>query len=185
MKITANCKNAALDYFDLHFTTQVWTSKGFFLHFFPLRSYDETNEGGDVSMSIMEAERVNIVEGDSDRWKELAKKVNLRRHELGLNQADIAKAGGPGTTRLHEIESAKRDQYRASLLHSLERVLGWNTGSIRAFIEDGEDISVPSLQLIPGTTSEADLQQQVNALSQRVVRLETQMNAIKETWLES
>jgi hypothetical protein len=71
-------------------------------------------------------------------WHRVAEYVIERRTDLDLTQADVHALGGPSTATLRLIEGGLQDRYQPAILARLERVLGWERGSIRAIRKGGE-----------------------------------------------
>lgn len=82
----------------------------------------------------------HMADGTAERqdWSRLARLVVERRNELGMTQADVQAAGGPSQATMYLIEHAGRTRYQARILNSLERVLRWRPGSVRAVLEGGD-----------------------------------------------
>jgi hypothetical protein len=73
-------------------------------------------------------------------WHRVAEYVIDRRTDLDMTQADVHAAGGPSTATLRLIEGGLQDRYQPAILARLERVLGWERGSIRAIRKGGEPV---------------------------------------------
>jgi hypothetical protein len=80
--------------------------------------------------------------GTTEDWQRLATYVTRRRRKLRMTQADVDAQGGPSTATLRQIEGGERDNYRATVLARLERVLGWTAGSVQAILTGDEPTQV-------------------------------------------
>lgn len=75
-------------------------------------------------------------------WTELGQVVHKRRILLGLSQADVVAAGGPGEITLRKLEHGEPGTYRARTLAALERVLKWAPGSIEEVLKGGKPTEI-------------------------------------------
>lgn len=87
-------------------------------------------------------------------WLRVAEYVRDRRDELEMTQADVHAAGGPSTATQRLIEGGLSTSYQPSVLAKLERVLGWQRGSVRVILKGGEptllgDRNRPPLRAVP------------------------------------
>lgn len=88
-------------------------------------------------------------------WKGLGLEVTLRRHRLGLTQAQVADRGGPSTESMRLIENGRRDGYSDRILARLERGLDWPDGVVRKIVDgtatEEERNSVVLRDVTPGS----------------------------------
>src|SRR4051812_45446822 len=57
--------------------------------------------------------------------------VRVRREELGLTKAELARRAGLTRSSVHEIEAGQRTHLQARTLNALERALKLNPGTIQ------------------------------------------------------
>lgn len=70
-------------------------------------------------------------------WKELGEAVLARRVEMGYRgRGDFAKVAELSVKTIGEIERADRQSYDPSTLAHLERVLGWERGTVTRLLHD-------------------------------------------------
>lgn len=94
--------------------------------------------------------------------KHLGDLIRERRKKLKLTQADVQERGGPSTATLRLIEGGRHTDFRPSTSAPLERILGWQTGSIDnvlagkepALVEDGPSIQPPTSRRTQSMTDE-------------------------------
>jgi transcriptional regulator with XRE-family HTH domain len=67
-------------------------------------------------------------------WEKLGHDVRARRTELGLTQAEVADRGGPSVETLRTVENNRAGRLSPRMRRALERVLGWESGSIDAVL---------------------------------------------------
>jgi hypothetical protein len=74
------------------------------------------------------------------RKKQLASRLRARREELGIRQDGIQDHGGPSPETVNQYEQANiPDQPQNRTLHGYDKALRWQKGSIRRFLENGEE----------------------------------------------
>lgn len=74
------------------------------------------------------------------RKKQLAGRIRNRREELGLRQDGVQEHGGPSPETVNQYEQGNiPDKPQNRTLHSFDKALRWQTGSIRRFLEKGEE----------------------------------------------
>jgi hypothetical protein len=83
---------------------------------------------------------------DHESWQRLGAHVTRRRSELGLSQPEVVNRGGPSVSVQREIEKALKDRYTDRVIGPLERVLGWQAGSVQSILSGGEPTVVRSPQ---------------------------------------
>lgn len=71
-------------------------------------------------------------------WELLAYIATERREHLGLAQTELNKYGGPGKSTLGKIENARQRAFPDRTLWSLEKVYGWDRGTIKTILEAPE-----------------------------------------------
>ncbi|MDO3401925.1 helix-turn-helix transcriptional regulator [Mycolicibacterium neoaurum] len=77
---------------------------------------------------------------NEDPAQRLGRFVRVRRKELKLTQADVQNADGPSPATLRLIEAGKHADLRRSTVEPLERILGWEPGSVQAVLDGGSPI---------------------------------------------
>ncbi|MCV7191370.1 hypothetical protein [Mycolicibacterium brumae] len=71
--------------------------------------------------------------------EKLGQRMRLRRRELGLTQEAVRASGGPGTTAQRQLEKGRYShELTPKLTTSIERVLGWEPGSVKCVLDGGE-----------------------------------------------
>lgn len=74
------------------------------------------------------------------RKKQLASRIRARREELGIRQDGIQDHGGPSPETVNQYEQANiPDMPQNRTLHGYDKALRWQKGSIRRFLETGEE----------------------------------------------
>lgn len=71
-------------------------------------------------------------------WRRLAEHVTERRESLGMTQHDVQVVGGPSPATLRHIEGAHQSSYKSRIIHSLERALRWESGSVQNILDGRE-----------------------------------------------
>ncbi|MGW4126275.1 helix-turn-helix domain-containing protein [Nocardia sp. NPDC004711] len=64
--------------------------------------------------------------------------IQARRHELGMSQIDLWKAGGPSNSTLTALESGSATSISTNTLRKLDHALGWEPGSGAKILAGGE-----------------------------------------------
>jgi transcriptional regulator with XRE-family HTH domain len=89
--------------------------------------------------------------------KKFGAAVLHRRHELQLNQLEVAQRGGPSTSTLTKIEAGLPPVPSSKTLRKLDDGLGWVGGSAYRLLHQGEPpreaperTTVGRLQAVPG-----------------------------------
>jgi hypothetical protein len=92
------------------------------------------------------------------RKKQLASRIRARREELGIRQDGIQDHGGPSPETVNQYEQGNiPDTPQNRTLHGYDKALRWQTGSIRRFLETGEDpIPLEAPEKILATISPAE-----------------------------
>lgn len=88
-------------------------------------------------------------------WARLGEYVERRRHELGLDQPDLAARGGPSPATIRKIEGAQQGSYKPATLGALERALNWAPRSVQAIL-DGQEPTALELLRTTLTDEEGD-----------------------------
>lgn len=81
--------------------------------------------------------------------------IRNRRGVLGLSQADVAAADGPGDVTLRRIERGYPGPYRAQSTAALDRILRWKPGTVQAIL-DGTADPDPAVWELPETPLTSD-----------------------------
>jgi hypothetical protein len=79
------------------------------------------------------------MDDDSAAWRRLGELLVQRRVELGFRDREaFARARGLAHSRiLFDLENAKRDNYAPSTRADVERIYGWEYGSVQAVLDGG------------------------------------------------
>jgi transcriptional regulator with XRE-family HTH domain len=95
-------------------------------------------------------------------WQRVGKYVVDRRVELGFKtRSDLASAVQVTARTLGDIENGRRGNFDAVTIASLERVLGWETGSLKRIADGGE----PQLRGIGPERARGQMGMTANALN--------------------
>ncbi|MFE3197199.1 helix-turn-helix domain-containing protein [Embleya sp. NPDC059237] len=71
-------------------------------------------------------------------WKHLGRELQAARIAAGFNTLeDLARAVNLSSRILGDIEAGRRESYRPSTLHRVERAVGWTTGSYESVLAGG------------------------------------------------
>lgn len=87
-----------------------------------------------------------MIEYSKAEWQRVGFKVKQRRAELGLDQKQLVEGTGISVSVLQDIENGNRERYRELTIGRLERLLGWQPGSILAIAQGRDASPAQSLQ---------------------------------------
>jgi transcriptional regulator with XRE-family HTH domain len=103
-------------------------------------------------------------------WEKLGHDVRARRTELGLTQAEIADRGGPSVETLRTVENNRAGRLSPRMRRALERVLGWESGSIDAVLAGAQVATQASPQQRVGAADRFALARQVLSMRSAMER---------------
>lgn len=75
----------------------------------------------------------------SDRWDEVARRIDERMDELQFVQADVARLGSVSATTVRSLLRADRDTYRRGSLRGVSRALQWVPTALEDLASNGKD----------------------------------------------
>lgn len=76
---------------------------------------------------------------DPQRLQRLGELISLRRGEIGASQSELASSAGLSRDRWVVFEAGRARNPRPQTLGGIERALGWMPGSIRTFLNGGDE----------------------------------------------
>lgn len=78
----------------------------------------------------------------SERWDEVARRIDERMDELQLVQADVARLGSVSATTVRSLLRADRATYRRGSLRGVSRALGWVPTALEDFAATGKELII-------------------------------------------
>ena len=126
-------------------------------------------------------DNATLLIASEDDWKRVGRFIQLRRHELGWSQGELAKAARVGVVLVNKIERAKKDRFRLMELRRLERILGWERGAIERSIADPNFVPEVDEQIL-GAPDESnrltEIERNQEVIMDRLDGLETRLTKL-------